>query len=127
MKNALRITALMLCLLLCTAFMVACSKDDSKTDSNGGTDATEAIAANSIVGSWECKDYAGAVYNFNSDGTGTYEFGGGAMNFTYEDSGESVSILYEGNTIASEYSYTIDGDTLNISDSTGETVVYIKK
>lgn len=49
------------------------------------------------------------------------------MEFTYEDDGSKVSILYTGNTMPSEYSYTVNGNVLSIEDSFGEKVEYTKK
>ena len=48
------------------------------------------------------------------------------MPFTYTDDGESVSILYDGNTDANVFAYTISGKTLCIEDSFGEIVEYQK-
>ena len=90
----------------------ACNKETNKT--------TKA----SIIGSWETSGY---TYTFNSDKTGSYKYGETEMKFTYEDDGEKVSILYEGNTIASEYEYQVSGKKLTIKDSFGDDVVYIKK
>ena len=80
----------------------------------------------SIIGSWKYKD-GGYTYTFNKDKTGSYTIGSTVMKFTYEDDGKKVSILYEGNTIASEYEYKIDGKKLIIKDSFGSDVEYIKK
>ncbi len=84
-------------------------------------------AEKQLKGSWVCKDYPSAIYNFNDNGKGFYSFAGADMPFCYEDKGESVSILYIGNTVASEYKYRIEDDKLLINDSLGSTVIYIKK
>ena len=81
---------------------------------------------NSIVGSWEYSG-GGYTYVFNSDKTGCYKVGSTEMNFTYEDDGSKVSILYTGNTMASDYEYKIEGKKLIIKDSFGSDVEYIKK
>ena len=80
--------------------------------------------ANNIVGSW---DHSGFVYTFNKDNTGSYDALGNKMNFTYEDDGEKVSILYTGNTLASSYEYKIEGKKLIIKDSFGNDVEYTRK
>lgn len=77
-----------------------------------------------IIGSW---DHSGYVYTFNEDKTGSYEVFGNTMNFTYEDDGSKVSILYKGNTVPGTYEYKIDGDKLIIKDSFGDDVIYKKK
>ena len=48
-------------------------------------------------------------YTFNSDDTGYYAVGDTKMEFTYEDNGNAVKILYTGNTMASTYEYKIEG------------------
>ena len=80
--------------------------------------------SNSIVGSW---DHSGFVYTFNKDKTGSYDALGNKMNFTYEDDGKKVSILYTGNTAASSYEYKIEGKKLIIKDSFGNDVEYTRK
>lgn len=82
--------------------------------------------SNSIIGTWkhESTDY---TYKFNKDKTGSYSYGNQEMKFTYEDSGTDVSILYDGNTMASTYDYKIDGKKLIIKDSLGSDVIYIRK
>ena len=79
---------------------------------------------NSIVGSWKHDSY---VYTFNSDNTGSYSSGTNKMEFTYEDDGDKVSILYTGNTKASSYEYQVKGNKLTIKDSFGNDVIYIKE
>lgn len=78
----------------------------------------------SIIGSWE---HSGYVYTFNKDKTGSYDANGAKMNFTYEDDGVQVSILYDGNTSASDFAYKIEGKKLIIKDSFGNDVEYTKK
>lgn len=90
-------------------------------DDNGGK-----AASGSIVGSWEYTS-GGYVYTFNADGTGNYSAGSTVMEFTYTDKGDSVEILYTGNTMANVFKYTVSGDTLSIEDSFGEKVEYTKK
>lgn len=104
--------AILLAATLCLCSFAGCSKD-KKDDPV------------TIVGTWE---YEGmdAAYIFNEDGTGAYRFFGTELPFTYTDSGESVSILYDGNTDANVFAYTISGKTLSIEDSFGEIVEYQK-
>ena len=113
MKTTLRILALTLCLIFAAAFMVACDK--------GAKD--EPLT---LVGQWEYSAL-NCEYTFNEDGTGSYLFAGTEMKFTYEDNGDSFSILYEGNTDATEFEYVIEGKTLTITDSFGEPVEYTRK
>lgn len=98
------------------------ASDESDTGDKGD----KGGASGSIVGSWEYTN-GGYTYTFNADGTGSYTAGSTVMEFTYEDAGDKVKILYKGNTMASEYSYTVSGGTLSIEDSFGEKVEYKKK
>ena len=86
--------------------------------------ATTGCGKKGLVGSWETSGY---TYTFNEDKTGSYSYGSTKMEFTYEDDGKTVSILYTGNTIASSYDYKIEGDKLIIKDSFGSDVIYTRK
>ena len=77
-----------------------------------------------VVGKWAYTSY---VYTFNSDKTGTYDASGTLMQFTYEDDGEKLSILYTGSTSPLVLKYRIDGNKLIITDSFGSDVEYTKK
>lgn len=97
--------ALTLCLLL-----VGCSKGDP------------------IVGKWETKlgTYS-YVYTFNADKTCTYNAAGNDMKCTYEIDGDKISILYDGNTVPFETTFSIEGNKLNVKDSAGNDTIYTKK
>ena len=80
---------------------------------------------NPIVGKWAYS--SNFVYTFNEDKTCEYNAAGTIMKCTYEIDGDNISILYEGNTIASSYEYKIKGKKLIIKDSLGNDVTYIRK
>jgi len=69
-----------------------------------------------LVGKWEYEG-GGYTYEFKEDGTGTYSFGETVMEFTYEDQGDKLSILYTGNTVPTVLEYSISGKNLNVKDS----------
>ncbi|MBO4432612.1 MAG: hypothetical protein J5852_03670 [Clostridia bacterium] len=98
----------------------------SSEPENGTTKGNNKAQAGAIIGSWEYKN-GGYTYTFNSNGTGSYEAGSTVMEFTYEDDGSTVKILYKGNTMPNEFAYTINGNTLSIEDSFGEKIDYEKK
>ena len=79
-------------------------------------------ASKGIVGSWKYNGSTTLMYTFNADGTGSYA----GRSFTYTDDGSSVTILYDGDTASGTYNYTIEGNTLTITDSFGNPVVYSK-
>jgi uncharacterized lipoprotein YehR (DUF1307 family) len=112
MKKAL-LSILLAVTLIASMFMLAgCGKDEEKRNQNP------------LVGSWE---HSGYIYTFKDDNTGSYTAFGNEMNFTYDDDGSKVKILYKGNTIPGTYEYRIDGKKLIIKDSFGSDVVYQKK
>lgn len=84
-------------------------------------------AGGSLLGSWEAAETAGAIYRFDEGGKGAYIYSGTEMPFTYTDDGSKVSILFEGNSFPNDFNYTIQGNTLQIEDSFGDKVDYIKK
>lgn len=152
----LSMIALTVCALLTASVLCACG-NESQTNNSGAADTPAATAAeaatdaanapvdetaaaeetaaaadsantsdSALVGSWEY-EYGEFVYTFNTNGTGTYDAAGTVMEFTYTDHGDSVELLYTGNTLASTYGYRIEGDTLYIKDSLDNDVKYIKK
>ena len=112
--------ALMLMMVLIAVFtLCGCGNDK-----DNGTNATEDTIT--LVGQWEYAE-GGYVYTFNEDGTGSYLFGGTEMKFTYEDKGDCFSLLYDGNTTATDYDYSIEGEVLTMTDSFGSPVEYTRK
>ena len=98
----------------------------AKTGASTGQDTTAASEAASIVGSWEYES-GGFTYNFNADGTGSYEFGDTVMPFTYEDKGDTVYIIFDGDTAGTDSAYRIEGNTFIIKDSLDNDVKYNRK
>lgn len=77
-----------------------------------------------IVGTWE---RSGFVYKFNKDKTGSYNASGNKMEFTYEDKGNKVILLYKKTNKKGTYNYKIKKNKLIIKDSFGNDIVYIRK
>lgn len=77
---------------------------------------------NSIVGTWKSDD--GLTYNFNSDGTGTYNIIESVLNFTYTIEKNTISILYESDTIPYKAEFSIKNDILKFND---DDIVYYRK
>lgn len=78
-----------------------------------------------LVGNWKT-NFAGYdyTYTFNDNGTGKYDAAGTVMEFTYTTEGNTISILYTGNTAPFKTEYSIDGETLNVKDSFGNDTLY---
>ena len=75
----------------------------------------------SIVGKWALGSF---VYTFNKDKTCQYDAAGTIMKCTYEIDGDKISILYKGDSVPFETTFSIDGDTLNVKDSLGNDTLY---
>ncbi|MCR4593965.1 MAG: hypothetical protein K5761_02790 [Clostridiales bacterium] len=139
MKKMTKILAVIFSLLMLLS-LAACS--ESGTDKNGDTtpanqeeiqnneaesgEKSKTADNSAIVGSWEYSG-GGFTYTFNEDGTGIYDTGSTVMKFTYELTDTQLSILYEGNTSPTVLEYSIDGNTANIKDSSGNETIYNKK
>ena len=141
----------LMCILMCGLF-AGCSDSNNKTsdptealetisivtEAAETTDApqpateaqTETVADGNdspLIGTWEYKDMSGFTYIFNADGTGTYDVLGEVMNFNYTDNGDSFTMTFDDTDAPTTLSYSIDGNTLTVTDSFGENVKYIKK
>lgn len=112
MKKILIVTSIAILLIASIFALSGCSKKNKNESKNP------------IVGSWE---YSGYIYTFNDDNTGSYTAFGNIMNFTYEDDGSKVKILYKGNTVPGTYEYKINDKKLIIKDSFGNDIIYEKK
>lgn len=117
MKVTKKIFAVLCIALIAMSTLVLAGCDKKKEDKN------------TIIGEWAYTSASGSayVYKFNEDKTGSYSVYGTEMKFTYEDDGKKVSILYNGNTVASDFEYRIEGDKLIIKDSFGKDVEYKRK
>ena len=111
-----KVVAIVLVLALTLVLFAACAA--------GGKDSTPADPAKAIVGSWDSEEYPdmGFLYIFNEDGTGSYV----GENIRYEINGNKISIWFEG-TESFDTQFEIKGDKLNIVDSLGEDVWYVRQ
>ena len=73
----------------------------------------------SIVGVWAGEGDADFFYSFNSNKTGSFTMGGEVKNFTYKDNGDTVVIVFEGNSKEHEYKYTVENNVLSIENDYG--------
>ena len=87
--------------------------------------------SNSIVGTWNYYKDGNVTdniyYTFERGEKGSYSYAGNVKNFTYEDRGNKVLITFEGNTVASEFDYSISDGILTIKDSYGSDITYKRK
>ncbi len=79
-----------------------------------------------VIGTWEY-EYGGFTYIFKDDRTGSYDFAGTSMEFTYTVEEGKLSFLYTGNAEPLVLDYELDGDTLNVIDSFGSDTIYKRK
>ena len=96
------------------------AETDAATDAVTETEATTS-SDNGLVGSWDYSELSGMVYNFNADGTGTYDIFDEVLEFTYEADGSTLKIALSDDDVdvPTELKYEIDGDILNLKDSAG--------
>ena len=79
---------------------------------------------NPLIGSWK---YSGmeAIYTFNEDKTCSYKYYSNERTCTYTDTGDTIELQYDGDTMSSTFKYHIeDGKVLHIEDSFGQEVLY---
>lgn len=80
---------------------------------------------NPLVGKWAHENF---VYTFNEDNTFTYNAAGTIMKGKYKiDNNNKLSILYEGDDISLDITFSIEKNKLNIKDSFGEDTTYEKQ
>ena len=115
MKKIL-ISVITVLIMVCALFVLTgCENKKDENKSNG------------IVGTWEYKGSISAIYTFNDDGTGIYDFSGQKMEFTYKTDKDKISITYKGNTAPFDTVYEIKDNELNIKDSFGKDTIYKRK
>ena len=82
---------------------------------------------NKLIGKWKAENANDEYYyTFNKDKTCGYETAGARLSCTYEFDNEKVTILYKGNDNAIVYEYKVEGNTLTIKDSFGNSIIYKK-
>ena len=117
-----KLIGILLTMCMLAVVFTACGGNDT-TSEPANKEVEEAVT---IVGTWEYSAL-NCAYTFNADGSGSYSFGGSELPFTYTDDGSKVTIQYENSDAPGEYTYTIEGNTLHITDDFGNVVDYTKK
>ena len=81
----------------------------------------------SVVGKWKYVDENNEYYYiFNEDKTCSYEMKVARLGCTYEENGQTLTILFDGTDQARTYEYYFEGKTLIIKDDTGNDNKFIK-
>ena len=114
MKKKLICTlALALCVVTAVVCLASCGGSEKKS---------------ALVGTWAANEAEGMSYVFNEDGTGKWDAGDYAMNFTYTEKDGVIELTYDGAPTAQKWEYTIDGSTLSMKEAdSGVTLTYTKK
>ena len=113
-KKLICILALTLCVITALLCLASCGSSDGKKSA--------------LVGTWAANEAEGMSYVFNEDGTGKWDAGDYAMNFTYTEKDGVIELTYDGATTAQKWEYTIDGSTLTMKETdSGTTLTYTKK
>ena len=112
-KKLFCILALTLCVVTALLCLASCGGSEKKS---------------ALVGTWAANEVEGMSYVFNEDGTGKWDAGDYAMNFTYTEKDGVIELTYDGATTAQKWKYTIDGSTLTMKETdSGTTLTYTKK
>ena len=83
----------------------------------------------SIVGTWkiDTEEDIDFKYVFNEDGTGAYVYYNSKIEFRYEDNGDKVKIIFDGDSVENSLEYRIEGDILFIKERFNNEVRYKKQ
>ena len=121
------IVSTLIAVLLCVGLFVLTGCENNKENKEEVSESTS--KQESIVGIWNndttLEGYE-FIYTFKEDGTGEYDAAGTLMPFTYTINGDQISILYEGDTVSFDTTFSVEGDTLNVLDSMGNDTLYQK-
>ena len=127
MKKTLTIVLVTMLLIAGLFVLTACEKKDNIPAEDATQGEVAETSGGSVVGQWKLSMYGyDYIYTFNEDGTGNYNAAGTDMPFTYKTEGDQISILYDGNTVPFDTTYSVNGTTLNVVDSLGEDTLYEK-
>jgi len=88
---------------------------------------TEKKSNGELIGIWVGETDTECYYSFNSDSTGSYTLGTDIKTFTYTDNGDTVTIVFDGNSKEHVYKYEIDGNSLLIEDDYGTMLKFVWK
>ena len=80
-----------------------------------------------LIGKWVSVDLPCYSYHFQEGGKGFYSMWEAKKSFTWIDHSSCVEVHFENDLQSSLFDYSINGDTLAISDSFGNTVIYKKE
>ncbi|MBO4338513.1 MAG: hypothetical protein J5877_01165 [Clostridia bacterium] len=83
------------------------------------TNADKKSDEKSIVGLWAGTTDDEFYYLFNEDKTGSYTMGVDIQEFTYKIDGDTVIIVFKGNTKEHVYKYSIENNVLSIENDYG--------
>jgi len=126
MKTLSRVLALVLAVMMLASFMAACG--DKKDGGSEGDTASKDI----LAGSWKQTDEVNGDWVWTFDGAGKCTLEGITTGFTgdgtykLDESAKTVTVDMEAWDDVKEYSYTLDGDKLDL-DSTYSTYHLVKQ
>lgn len=104
-----KITAIILCLIICIAFAAGCGSKQQETTA----EETATAPDESLYGTWK-EDYFDSGYVFNSDGTGEDTFWELPFTYTTEEGGTLLITFTDEMWGSTTYSYEVNGDTLTM-------------
>ena len=136
MKKTLTIVLVITVLVAGLFILTGCNEEKTNTiNTNTNEEKTTNITTEnptnggSVVGVWKNDNTLPGVtftYTFNADGTGKYDSAGTIMPFTYKTDGNKISIKYDGDTVSFDTTYSVNGNILNVKDSSNNDTLYTK-
>ena len=79
-----------------------------------------------IYGTWLRDSDSETTYTFNEDGTGAFDIGFAVLDFDWTASSGTLSIANEEQNVTDSLDYSVDGDTLTLTNAAGESETYTR-
>lgn len=118
--------AILTVIMLCATCLIACGKKEEKTPAE--TKAKTKIDS-TLVGTWDdsllpAEQQLGCYWTFEKNGTGVN--GLFDETFKYTSDGGNMHLIYDSGLGEYDYTYSIDGDVLTLTEITEETQIPYK-
>lgn len=127
-KTILRISAI--AIAAASVFMfAACNKNDNDSEQSSQTSVVSEPSepADPLVGKWQAETLPEYVYTFNADGSGQYDMAGTILEMNYSTENGKITMNYTTEGYSSvTLDYILEEDRLNIRDSFGKDVFYLR-
>ncbi|MCL2402752.1 MAG: DUF5640 domain-containing protein [Coriobacteriia bacterium] len=79
-----------------------------------------------IYGTWLRDSDSETTYTFNEDGTGAFDIGFAVLDFDWTADSDAITIVNEDQNVNDTLEFSVDGDTLTLTNSSGDSETYTK-